>query len=322
MVRYDDDSNSGRTILIAAGLIAGVLAGAAVAQRLGGWKGAKRLLLKRRKPLLALLRASIPSGALSSVLDLVGIEDLIAGLGHTQRRPRRMRRRDPDLDEFEVDDVERAAAGLDDDDEPDERGNGAGARRHFAARTADDSNNFEEDDDADAVGAGEEEDDEDDRVAVEASDEWEDEDDDVDDQDEDEDEDEDEDDDDSGEAATSDDWDDQLDDDDEEDEDEDEDEDVDDEADEEDDLVDDNSPDEIERQVLAAVSRHPVLGQRAIVIAVNDDGLLELGGWVRSARERRLARRVAQRVPGVSSIDLRLAVREHSASPDKSRAES
>ena len=311
MVRYDDDSNSGRTILIAAGLVAGVLAGAAVAQRLGGWKGAKRLLLKRRKPLLALLRASIPSGALSSVLDLVGIEDLIAGLGRTQRRPRRMRRRDPDLDEFEVDDFERAAAGLDDDDEPDERGNGAGARRQVAARTADDSYDFEEDDDADAVGAGEEEDDEDDRVAVEASDEWEDVDEDEDEEDED------EDDDDSGEAASSDDWDDELDDDD-----DDEEEDEDDEEDEEDDLVDDNSPDEIERQVLAAVSRHPVLGQRAIVIAVNDDGLLELGGWVRSAREVRLARRVAQRVPGVSSIDLRLAVREHSASPDKSRAES
>ena len=320
MVRYDDDANSGRTILIAAGLVAGVLAGAAVAQRLGGWTGAKRLLLKRRKPLLALLRASIPSGALSSVLDLVGIEDLIAGLGRTQRRPRRMRRADPDLDEFEVDDFERAAAGLDDDDEPDERGNGAGARRHFAARTADDSNNFEEDD-ADAEGVGEEEDDEDDeddRVAVDASDEWEDEDRDVDDQDEDEDEDEDED--DSGEAATSDNWDDELDED-EEDEDEEDEEDEED-GDEEDDLVDDNSPDEIERQVLAAVSRHPVLGQRAIVIAVNDDGLLELGGWVRSAREVRLARRVAQRVPGVSSIDLRLAVREHSASPDKSRAES
>ena len=312
MVRYNDDSNSGRTILIAAGLVAGVLAGAAVAQRLGGWKGAKRLLLKRRKPLLALLRASIPSGALSSVLDLVGIEDLIAGLGRTQRRPRRMRRADPDLDEFEVDDVERAAAGLDDDDEPDERGNGAGARRHFAARTADDSNNFEEDDE-NAEGVGEEEDDEDDRVAVDASDEWEDEDDDVDDEDED------EDDDDSGEAATSDDWDDELEDDE---DDEDNDEDEDDEDDEEDDLVDDNSPDEVERQVLAAVSRHPVLGQRAIVIAVTDDGLLELGGWVRSAREVRLARRVAQRVPGVTSIDVRLAVRAHSASPDTSRAES
>ena len=111
------------TLLVAAGVVAGLLAGAVVAQRMGGWRGMRRLLGKQRAPLLKLVRGALPSGALGAVIDAVGIEQIIGALLGTvpaERRPvaakKRRRQRTRDLDEYEVDDIERAAAGLDDDD--------------------------------------------------------------------------------------------------------------------------------------------------------------------------------------------------------------
>ena len=122
MVRYhdddDDDSGSSRTLLITAGVLAGVLAGAVVAQRFGGWKGVRRLLKRRRSPLYAALGRVLPQGTLATLLDVVGLEEMVRGLLDRTRRPstrRRLRRHDPDLDEYEVDEIERAVAGLDDE---------------------------------------------------------------------------------------------------------------------------------------------------------------------------------------------------------------
>lgn len=224
MARYiDDDSDSGHTLLITAGVVAGLLAGAVVAQRMGGLRGMRRLLGRRRAPLLKLLKSVLPSGTLGAVLDVVGIDQIIGALMGTvrsERRPvaatrRRRRRPDPDLDEYEVDDFERAAAGLDDDDEetPPAR----------ALRGDDDE---AEDENAD------------------------------------------------------------------------------------DEIVDTESPEAIEAEVLAAFRRHPVLRQRALEIAVDDDGVLELTGWVRKERELRIARRVAGRVDGVERVVVDVAVRD------------
>ncbi len=111
MVRYqDDDSDSGRALLISAGVVSGLLAGAVVAHRLGGLKGIRRALSRRRSPLLGILRAAIPSKTLIAVLDAIGIDEILSGLlRESPRRPRRLRARrrpDPDLDEYEVDDFE------------------------------------------------------------------------------------------------------------------------------------------------------------------------------------------------------------------------
>lgn len=220
MARYiDDDSDSGHTLLITAGVVAGLLAGAVVAQRMGGLRGMRRLLGRRRAPLLKLLKSVLPSGTLGAVLDVVGIDEIIGalmGTVRTERRPaaatrRRRRRPDPELDEYEVDDFERAAAGLDDDDEetPPVR----------ALRGDDD-------------------------------------------------------------------------------------------APEDDEIVDTESPEAIEAEVLAAFRRHPVLRHRALEIAVDDDGVLELTGWVRKERELRIARRVAGRVEGVERVLVDVAVRD------------
>lgn len=224
MARYiDDDSDSGHTLLITAGVVAGLLAGAVVAQRMGGLRGMRRLLGRRRAPLLKLLKRVLPSGTLGAVLDVVGIEQIIGALMGTvrsERRPvaasrRRRRRPDPELDEYEVDDFERAAAGLYDDDEE------APPARALHA-------------------------DEDDAV----------------------------------------------------------------DEDEEDEIVDTDSPEAIEAEVLAAFRRHPVLRHRALEIAVDDDGVLELTGWVRKERELRIARRVAGRVDGVERVVVDVAVRD------------
>lgn len=123
MARYQDDSDSGRTLLIGAGVTAGLLAGALLAHRYGGWKGIRRRLSRSRAPLIASLRAVIPSRTLSALLEVINIDEILASLlGETRRRRRvRGRRRpDPDLDEYEVEDFERAAAGVDDDDEEDD----------------------------------------------------------------------------------------------------------------------------------------------------------------------------------------------------------
>ncbi|MBK7836076.1 MAG: BON domain-containing protein [Gemmatimonadetes bacterium] len=229
MARYiEDESDSGHTLLVAAGVVAGLLAGAVVAQRMGGWRGMRRLLGKQRAPLLKLVRGALPSGALGAVIDAVGIEQIIGALLGTvpaERRPvaakKRRRQRTRDLDEYEVDDIERAAAGLDDDDEE----SAPPARAHVG----DDA--FPDDDD-------------------------------------------------------------------------DEDEDA------EDDIVDPESPEAIEEAVLAAFRRHAVLRQRALEIAVDDDGVLELTGRVRTERELRIARRVASRVEGVERVVVDVAVRD------------
>jgi hypothetical protein len=91
MARYiEDESDSGHTLLVAAGVVAGLLAGAVVAQRMGGWRGMRRLLGKQRAPLLKLVRGALPSGALGAVIDAVGIEQIIGALLGTvpaERRP-------------------------------------------------------------------------------------------------------------------------------------------------------------------------------------------------------------------------------------------
>jgi len=144
MVRYqDDDSDSGRTLLIGAGVVAGLLAGAVVAHRFGGWRGMRRLLAGRQAPLLAMLRAALPAGTLKAVLDAVGIDEILAGLLRGERAPARRarvmhrrppaRRPDPDLDEYEVEDFERAAAGLDDDDDDETLDLPMGTRRSHRA---------------------------------------------------------------------------------------------------------------------------------------------------------------------------------------------
>ncbi|MCC6928431.1 MAG: BON domain-containing protein [Gemmatimonadaceae bacterium] len=222
MARYiEDDSESGHTVLVTAGIIAGVVAGALVAQRLGGWRGLRRLLKGRRGPLLRIIRAALPAGALGSVLDAVGIERIVTALlgdARTGLRRRlderaagrgqafggtRRRRPDPDLDEFEVDDIERAMAGLDADTD-------------------------EDDLDHDA----------------------------------------------------------------------------------EDEIVEAFDPEAIETAVLAAFRRHPVLRRRALEISVDDEGVLELTGWVRAERELRIARRIAARVDGVEQVIVDVAVRD------------
>jgi hypothetical protein len=230
MVRYRDvdDSDSGRTLLLAAGVVAGLLAGAVVAHRLGGWRGMRRALRRLRGrgvPALALLRDLLPAGTLSTILQVVKADELVAALlGQGERATRRRRRRrrpERDLDEYEVDDIERAAAGLHHDDDEDEE----------PAGDADDDVEFGED--------------------------------------------------------------------------------------AEDELVERISPEAIEGRVLAAFRRHPVLRQRALEIAVDDDGVLELSGWVRSERELRTARRVAARVRGVERVQVDVAVRD--VRPDRRR---
>ncbi len=230
MVRYRDvdDSDSGRTLLLTAGVIAGLLAGAVVAHRMGGWRGVRRALRAvrgRGAPTLALLRDLLPAGTLSTLLKVLRADELVAALlgegDRATRRRQRRRRRDADLDEYEVDDVERAVAGLPHD------------------RSGDDDHD-EAHDDADFDEA-------------------------------------------------------------------------------EDEIVERISPEAIEGRVLAAFRRHPVLRQRALEIAVDDHGVLELTGWVRGERELRIARRVARRVPGVTGVLVDVAIRD--VRPDRRRAE-
>lgn len=78
---------------------------------------------------------------------------------------------------------------------------------------------------------------------------------------------------------------------------------------EEDEIVDTPSPGEIEAEVLAAFRDHPILRRRALEIAVDDDGVLELTGWVRRDRDLRTARRVAAHIPGVERVVVRAVVR-------------
>lgn len=117
MRRYqDDDSGTGKTLLLVAGAAAGILAGAAVAQRLGGWNGVTRLVRRRRRLIMRLLSVAIPGGTIPALLRATGLLDRV--LDDTRPGPaRRSRRRrpSPDLDEIELDDDERAAAGLSDD---------------------------------------------------------------------------------------------------------------------------------------------------------------------------------------------------------------
>lgn len=258
MVRYRDvdDSESGTTLLLAAGVIAGLLAGAVVAHRLGGWRGLQRALRSvrhRGAPAVALLRDLLPAGTLSTLLASLKADDLVAALlgrgERATRRRHRRRRRDDDLDEYEVDEVERAAAGL-----------------HHADADDDDARAEEEDDDRDA-----------DRVASRR-----------------------------GRRIAGDHANDETDDGD-----------LDDDG--EDAVVTRLSPEAIEGEVLAAFRRHPVLRQRALEIAVDDDGVLELTGWVRSEREVRIARRVARRVAGVVTVVVDVAVRD--VRPDRRRPE-
>ncbi len=272
MVRYqDDDDESGRALLIGAGVVSGLLAGAVVAHRYGGWRGIRRALTRNRSPLLAILRSAIPSKTLSVLLDRIGIDEIIASLLTEKRKPRRSRgahrprrihserRLDPDLDEYEVEDFERAAAGLDDDDdEPIE------SAEEYDDDYEDEVDEYEDDDEEEV------EDDEEEIVA------------------------------DSDFDADLDADPSELD--------EDDDEELDD--DEEDERVDTMTPEALEEAVLAAFRRHPVLRQRALQIAVDEDGVAELTGWVRRERDVRIARRVAAAVPGVERVVVDVAVRD------------
>ena len=81
------------------------------------------------------------------------------------------------------------------------------------------------------------------------------------------------------------------------------------------------SAEELEDEVLAAFRRHTVLRQRALEITADDDGMVELTGWVRRERDVRMARRVAARVPWVQRVVVDVAVREASrdTAPDTGR---
>lgn len=263
MVRYrdDDDSGSSRALLITAGVAAGLLAGAVVAQRLGGWHGVRRLVLHKRSPLRAALSRVLPGGIVTTLLDTIGIEEMVRALTGKRRRPslrRRRRQHDLDLDEYELDEVERATAGMDDDE------------RSRSLRASQDEL-VDEDEEA----TDEEE------LVDEIVDEVDVEDEDVADEDADEDE---------------------L-------------------GDEEDEIVESATPEDIEADVLAAFRRNPVLRRRALEIAVDDDGILELNGWVRRERDLRLARRVAARVPGVERVVVNVAVRDGDRVRERARAD-
>lgn len=254
MVRYqDDEDDSGRALLIAAGVISGLLAGAVVAHRYGGWRGIRRALTRRRTPLLAALRAAIPSKTFAALLDAVGIDELIAGLLTDARRPRGRRQRarvraerrlDPDLDEYEVEDFERAAAGLYDDEDD-------------APADPDDDYADDEEEDEDEVDELVGEGDFDADLDADPS---------------------------------------ELD--------------LEEEYDEEDEPADTLTPEALEDAVLAAFRRHPLLRQRALQIAVDEDGVAELTGWVRRERDVRIARRVAAAVPGIERVVVDVAVRD------------
>lgn len=122
MARYvrDDDSNSSKMLLIAAGVVVGVTAGAVVAHKLGGWKGISRRLRRRRGPLNELLQSVVSPQLLSRLLGGGGGAGVLSALLSASRRRRRRRAGhshfDPDLDEYEVEEWERAAAGVDQDD--------------------------------------------------------------------------------------------------------------------------------------------------------------------------------------------------------------
>jgi hypothetical protein len=206
---YDeDDSESGHTLLIVAGVLAGVVAGAAAAQRFGGWRGARRLFWKRRRLILRLARAALPAGTLPMVLKASGLLELLSPKEPPARKKRRRPRPSRVLDEHEVEEYERAAAGLDADDD-------------------------DIDDDF--------------RPAAPASDDI--------------------------------------------------------------DEADDDSPEALEERVLEAFLEHPVLRGRAIEIAADDDGWVELSGRVRDRSEARLARDVARSVDGVNGVAGILSVR-------------
>ena len=204
-VRYEDDEGSGsaRTLLIGAGIVIGVIAGAAAAQRLGGWRGISRRLRRRGGPLMDLLRDSLSPEMLGRLLQGGGALELLTGTSaRKQGRRRTERRYEPDLDEYEVEDWERAAAGVDLDDDVDENA------------------------DADSE--------------------------------------------------------------------------------ETDEIV---TAEDIERDVLASFRESRTLRRRPIEISCDDDGVVELRGVVHSARELRLARRLARDVDGVVRVEAHLEVR-------------
>lgn len=116
-IRQRRDPGSGETLLVAAGIVAGLVAGAVVAQRLGGWRGISRRLRKGRGPLLDLLREAVSPELLARLASAGGLEALLGGAPSRARRGPRPRAYDPYLDEVEVDEMERAAAGMADDDE-------------------------------------------------------------------------------------------------------------------------------------------------------------------------------------------------------------
>jgi hypothetical protein len=120
---YEDESGSSKTLLIAAGVVAGLVAGAAAAHQLGGWRGISRRIRRGRGPVYAFLRDAISPELLGRLLQGGGgvLESLIgSATGPSSKRSRRTERFDPDLDEYEVEEWERAAAGVDLDDENDE----------------------------------------------------------------------------------------------------------------------------------------------------------------------------------------------------------
>lgn len=114
----DQDEGSSKTLLIAAGVIVGLAAGAAAAHKLGGWRGITRRLRRGRGPVFQLLRETISPALLRRLLQGGGgvVEMLLAGSSRRRRRRAAGAPYDPDLDEYEVEEWERAAAGVDQDD--------------------------------------------------------------------------------------------------------------------------------------------------------------------------------------------------------------
>jgi hypothetical protein len=118
MPRYREtrDPSRGETLFMIAGVAAGLVAGAMVAQRMGGWRGISRRLRRGKGPLMRLVRDVASPDVIARLLGVGGVEALFgAALPGSRRRSRRRRPYDPYLDEYEVDDFERAAAGVDEE---------------------------------------------------------------------------------------------------------------------------------------------------------------------------------------------------------------
>ena len=72
------------------------------------------------------------------------------------------------------------------------------------------------------------------------------------------------------------------------------------------DVVDD--PDQLERDLAEAIAQHPELRELNISVRALGNGLVELAGLVPDEASRRVATRVARRVPGADVVVNRILV--------------